>query len=79
MICPGCDKEVGYDLIPVSVNPESIHVCYDCLSPTLQKQWDNFLKNSNQQALVSGSSKVKTSANPNPSNVPHPDNSVKHD
>ena len=36
------------------------------------------LKNSNQQALASGSSKVKTSANPNPSNVRHPDNSVKH-
>jgi len=36
------------------------------------------LKNSNQQALVSGSSKVKTSANPNPGNV-SPPRPVKHD
>ncbi len=40
-------------------------------------KFSDCLKNSNQQALVSGSCKVKTSAKPNPGNV-SPPRPVKH-
>jgi len=51
MICPGCKKEIEYDLIPVSADPYSDFICYDCLPDGLKEAWDEFescLKNSKE-------------------------------
>lgn len=61
MICPGCKKEFACELIPVSADPYSDFVCYDCLPDGLKKSWDDFcLKNTketNQSSVTDASEK----------------------
>ena len=40
--CMSCSEKVDYELIPISSNPDSIIVCYECLSPKDQKLYDEF-------------------------------------
>jgi len=58
MICPGCEKEFSCDLIPVSADPYSDFICYDCLPDGLKKAWDEFcLKKETKQSSVQDAEK----------------------
>lgn len=40
--CPDCKREIDYDLIPLSGDPDAPFTCYDCLPLDLQAAYDKF-------------------------------------
>jgi len=40
--CPECGNYANYELIQVSVDPDSPRVCFDCLTPELQAAYRKF-------------------------------------
>ena len=42
--CMECGKHVDYELISYSSDPAAWVVCYECLSPDQQKEYDKWMK-----------------------------------